>query len=252
MLADNLGDLLIGEVAGGDKEALVGRVGFFDGEDVGKCEVADVDPDAGDGLVNGDEQVEEADLQCACRWDLFFGLALNDIPHPLVACVQCIKAVEVVHDWAENERRAHRCDREVGLLLLKEVPCSLLSEGLRRSVAIRRILDGLLWCDGVPVVFAVRVLGPGPLEWVDNAGKRCGDDHALNARRALLDRLQNPCRPNDGGIEELFLHIGDVEMEWAGCVDDGLEWRIALDCFVEGVLLGDVFNDREVKLVLAI
>lgn len=42
----------------------------------------------------------------------------------------------------------------------------------------------------------------------------CLDYHSLHAGSAPFDCLQYPCCANDRGIEQIFLRIGDIEVEW--------------------------------------
>lgn len=78
-LLDDLGDLLVGEMASGDEESLVGGSLDLDGLDVTECEVAHVDPQEGASLGN-----------------LLLGLALVDVSDTLVAGVQRVERVQVV------------------------------------------------------------------------------------------------------------------------------------------------------------
>lgn len=151
LLLDGLGDLPIGKVASGDEEALVGSPLLLNSRHMALGEVAHVDPDENSRLG-----------------DLVLGLALDQIAHTLVGGVESVQAVEVVHDGAQDERWAHGGDAEVGLLLLDEVPGGALGECLAGAVAIGRVLDCLLRCDGVPVFLAVHVAGPGALEGVED------------------------------------------------------------------------------------
>jgi hypothetical protein len=53
----------------------------------------------------------------------------------------------------------------------------------------------------------------------------------------------------DHWLSTYLLDIGHVEVEWAGSMDYGLEWRIRHHGLVESILLGDVFDNGKVELV---
>jgi hypothetical protein len=69
VLANDLGDLLVAEVAGGDEEALVGCVFLLDGQDMGKGEVADVDPDAVRYMSALDQTLVQFERRTKCQWE---------------------------------------------------------------------------------------------------------------------------------------------------------------------------------------
>lgn len=86
MLADDLADLLVAEVAGGGEEALAGRGGDLDGLDVGEGQVAHVDPEVGTRVG-----------------DLLLAFALQEVARALVGGVHGVEGVEVVDDGPEDE-----------------------------------------------------------------------------------------------------------------------------------------------------
>lgn len=119
-------------------------------------------------------------------------------------------------------------------------------------VAVGRVLQRLLVRQRIPVVLGVSVVRPSALVGIQNSSERRSNDNLLDTGSALLDRLQNASRTNDGGVKQLLLDIGYVEVERARGVNDSFKWRIRLDSLVESTLLRNVFHDREIKLVLAI
>lgn len=232
VLANDLRNLLVAEVAGRDEEALVGRSLLLDGVNVGEREVAHINPQEGAGL-----------------WDLILGLALHDVANTLVRGVERVKRVEVVDNRAEDERRAHGREREVWLLLLDEVPGGALGKGLAGAVAVGWVLWCLLFGDRVPVSLGVGVAGTRSLATIDNRGERRCDDDMLNARCGFLDALQDSGGANDGWVEKLLLHIGDIEVEGRCGVDDGVERWVRLDGLVEGAFLCNVLDNHVAELV---
>lgn len=73
--------------------------------------------------------------------------------------------------------------------------------------------------------------------------------HFLHAWRMFLDRLQDPSGPYDGRVEQILLGVGDIEMERRCRVNDGFEWRIRLDGFLESTFFRDVFNYHKIQFV---
>lgn len=69
----------------------------------------------------------------------------------LITRVQRVQAVQIMYDRAQDERGIDRADREIGLLLLDELPRRLLCECLGSSVTIRGVLERLGLRDRVPV-----------------------------------------------------------------------------------------------------
>jgi hypothetical protein len=64
-----------------------------------------------------------------------------------------------------------------------------------------------------------------------------------------LDGVQDAGCAVDGGIEEVGLHVGDVEVEGACRVEDCIERWGALDGGVEGVGSRDVWDEHKGELV---
>lgn len=228
---DDLDNLLVGEIAGHDEEALVSSLGHLDSLDVCQGKVADVDPQ------------EDASLG-----DLILKLAKHGITDALVGSVEGVQRVQIVHDGTEDQRRIHSSDCEVWLLLLHKLPSSTLSKRLAGSVTIGGVLESLLVCQGRPISLGVGVLGPKPLTSVDHGSEGGCYNHTLNGGRAGLDGLENTGCTNDCGIQELLLDIGDVEMEGACSVHDGLERRVGNDGLVKRTLLCNILDNGKVKL----
>jgi hypothetical protein len=103
------------------------------------------------------------------------------------------------HHWWVDGR-----NREVWLLLLEEVPCCALGEGLAGAVAVGGVLDCLFGVDGVPVFFAVGVFWPVAFEGVDDGGEGGGDDYALDGGGGLFDGFQDAGCADDGWVEEFL------------------------------------------------
>lgn len=82
VLANDLSDLLVGEVASGNEESLACRFGKLDAFDVGESEIAHVGPDVGPGF--GDFRL------------IFAGY---EVGGSLVGGVEAVEAVKVVDDW---------------------------------------------------------------------------------------------------------------------------------------------------------
>jgi hypothetical protein len=198
VLADNLRNLLVGEVARGDEEALVGRsLALFDGRDVAGREVAYVDPEVGAG-----------------GGDFVFGFAEHDVADALVGGVEAVERVQVVHDGTQDEGGTHGGDGEVGLLLLDEFPSGALGEGLAGAVAVGRVLDGLLGGERVPVAFGVGVVGPVPFERVDDAGEGGGDYDALDRGGGFCDGFEDAGCADYGWVEEFLFALLVMSLGW--------------------------------------
>ena len=125
------------------------------------------------------------------RRHVFFVLALNDIPDPLVRSVQCTQAVQIMHNRSKHKRWAHRRKGEIRALLLDEIPRRSLGECLAGSIGVSWIFDSLLFRDCVPIAFRVSMVWPRSHFRVEDRGKRGRHHDSLDRRRILLDRLQD-------------------------------------------------------------
>ena len=123
-----------------------------------------------------------------------------------------------MHNRAQHQRWADGRDGEIRLLLLDEVPRGFLSKGLGCAVSGAGVLDGLFFRHGVPVLFAVDVARCVAFVGVDDAGEGRGNDHAGYAWGVLFDGGEDALCALYGGVEEVFLGVGDVEMEGGGGV----------------------------------
>ena len=86
MLADDLADRFVAELACGSEEAQPSSFRDLDGLDVREGDVSHVNPEV-DSRVG----------------DLLLALALQEVPGALVGGVQGIKRIEIVHDGADDE-----------------------------------------------------------------------------------------------------------------------------------------------------
>jgi len=102
---DNIGDLLVTEVAGRDEETLRPCLRELHSLDMGKCQISDVCPD-----------------ESPCGSDFLFRFAGHDITDPLVGGVQRVQTVEVVDYWTKDKGRVHGNNVKIGLFLLDEIP----------------------------------------------------------------------------------------------------------------------------------
>lgn len=113
---DYINDLLVGEEACGNEEPLTSRLGNFDGSDVRECDVSNID-------------IEE----CTSRGNLLLHLALDEVAHPLIRGIDSLQGVQVVNNGSKDQGRVDSSDVKVRLLLLNEIPGSLLGESLVES-----------------------------------------------------------------------------------------------------------------------
>lgn len=113
---DHINNLLVGEEARGNKEPLTSRFGNFNGSDVRQCDVSNIDVE-----------------KCTGGRNLLLHLTLDEVAHPLIRGIDGLQGIQIVDDGAKNQGRVDGSDVEIGLLLLNEIPGSLLGESLVES-----------------------------------------------------------------------------------------------------------------------
>ena len=183
MVSQDVGNLYMVEMTGGDKKSLTGCIAQLGSPYVSERQIAHIDPEEGH-----------------CGWDLVFRFAGQDVRNAQVGCVEVVQRLQIGQDGSQHERRIHRREREARFFLLHEVPRRLFGQGLGPPVAVGPVRERLLLGDGVPVCFGIGVAGPVALERVDDGGEGGGDDHAFDGRRTLLDGLEDAGRSDDGRV----------------------------------------------------
>ena len=82
-----------------------------------------------------------------------------------------------------------------------------------------------------------------------NSRKGACNDHSLDRRCMYLDGPQDAGRAIDRWIKEIFLHIRDIKVEWAGGVDDGFKGRTRPHGLIESPHWFYVRHNGKVKLI---
>lgn len=84
------------------------------------------------------------------------------------------------------------------------------------------------------------------LRSIKDGREGAGNHYSFDGGGILLDCLENTCRSDDRGIEEVLFHVGDVKVEGRRGVDYGFEAG-DFDGFIEGAFDCDVGDDAEIK-----
>ncbi len=85
--------------------------------------------------------------------------------------------------------------------------------------------------------------------YTQKTAERRGTCHSSDRGSILLNRLQDACGADYSWVQEIFLCIYDVEVEWRGCVDHSLKWWIRLDGFIKSAGLSNVLDNDKIKFV---
>jgi len=134
LVGHNIRRLTVREIPRRHEKPFPTGFGLLRCEDVGECEVADVDPEegAGGGEVGGRG-------------------AGDEIANALVRGVYRRQGVEVVDCRAKDQRWVASSEGKVWLFLFDKGPRCLFGKGFAGALAGRGVFAGFFFCDGVPI-----------------------------------------------------------------------------------------------------
>jgi hypothetical protein len=254
--AQHVGDLLRGDLAGADDEALAGGLRRLGRADVGVGEVAHVGVD---GHAVGRQRGGRGGVD-------------EEVVDPGVGLVEVLRGGDAVAQRAVDHGGSEGYKVEVWLLVLHEVPCwcSVSAGGKshvdhvrvsQRTCLLGEFLARLIRCAGragecllhgrrVPVFLCIDLhrLGRRISREIHNRRATTRDHDPRHARRELLHRFQDFRRAFDRRVQELAVVFDDAVQEGRGGVDDGVEGGRGLYDAVEGARRGDVGHDAEIEL----
>ena len=73
--------------------------------------------------------------------------------------------------------------------------------------------------------------------------------NTLDRWGALLDSLQQACRPHNRGVKKVLFDIRNVEMKWGCCVYHDLKRRIRDDGGIKGTINCNVLDNSEIQFI---
>lgn len=126
-------------------------------------------------------------------------------------------AGSVDHGWTDSGYV------EVGLVLLDELKCRLLSKAFGCAVGDltgRLLVGSRLPCRWVPVFLRVNISRASTLGDIDDRCKGRSDDNAFHVRSILVNRAQHLKGASECRLEEITFWVLDLEYERGCCMDD--------------------------------
>lgn len=219
-------DLLVVKVSRRGEQPLAPDLWLVHGQDVRLGDIPHVDPEG----------------HWALRGDLVLPPTAEQGYDALVGGVDAVQGGEVVDHGAEDQRGTDGDEIEAGLLLFYKVPGGPLSERLAHAVRRRLGAVDIFQLGGVPALLGEGVVRVEEVLLIQHAGEGARDNDPPDAGRGLLERLEDTRGADNGGVDQLRLGVGPVEVERRRGVQDDLEAR-RLDHLVKGGGLGDVGDD---------